>query len=258
MHKTARVPSSYKSASGFTLGAWVSKQRINKEKLSEQKARKLEALDGWSWDPLGERWDKGVEYLRGYFETHGDLFVPPEYELADGFKLGQWVGTQRRVKDTLSEERQMKLESILGWVWDVRDAQWYQAMQYLVKYSQVNGHCSVPQKFLTDSGFSLGQWVSKQRQNRENLPIDKQKLLESLPDWSWQSKFKDQWETGFSALKRYSEEEGDCLVPAKFISQDGFKLGIWVGTQRKGKASLAFDRKNRLESLNGWSWDARK
>ena len=46
------------------------------------------------------------------------------------------------------------------------------------------------------------------------------------------------------------------MVPATFKTDDGFKLGKWVGKQRTAKANdkLPDDRRPRLEAL-GFVWD---
>ena len=182
-YKTALVPPSYKTESGFSLGDWVIKQRKSKDSMSKERAERLEALSEWSWDPLNDRWNKGYEYLKYYLESHGDLFVPPDYELPDGFKLGQWIGTQRRTKDSLSHERILKLEEITGWVWSVQEAQWNEGVKHLIDYSKNHGDCLVPQKFVSDDGYRLGNWVSSLRMRFDSLPEEKQIQLESIPGW---------------------------------------------------------------------------
>lgn len=50
----ARVPIAYSTPDGFKLGAWVSQQRTfgpggTRQRLSEQRVRRLEQLNGWTW-----------------------------------------------------------------------------------------------------------------------------------------------------------------------------------------------------------------
>jgi hypothetical protein len=47
----ARVPAKFKTADGYPLGAWVSKQRRRRSagELGAERVARLEALDGWAW-----------------------------------------------------------------------------------------------------------------------------------------------------------------------------------------------------------------
>ena len=67
--------------------------------------------------------------------------------------------------------------------------------------------------------------------------------------------FADAWELAFSKLDKYKAEYGDVLVPRDFVTTDGFKLGVWVATQRKSKAKtkLCQERVDRLNAL-GMVW----
>ncbi|MGO9103848.1 MAG: helicase associated domain-containing protein [Mycobacterium sp.] len=52
-----------------------------------------------------------------------------------------------------------------------------------------------------------------------------------MPGWTWDP-FTDQWEKGFSRLRRYVELHGDARVPQSY-TVDGYRLGLWVNVQRR-------------------------
>jgi len=66
----ANVPSRHKTKDGYSLGAWVNRQRHQGDtKLTKEQTDLLEQLPGWSW--AGNRksaWDEAYEQLKEYCE----------------------------------------------------------------------------------------------------------------------------------------------------------------------------------------------
>ena len=88
------------------------------------------------------------------------------------------------------------------------------------------------------------------------MPAERKRRLEALPGWTWEPR-DAQWDEGLGRLQAYVAEKGDCLVPSKHVTSDGYRLGGWVGVQRTMVDAMPAERKSRLEALPGWTWDAR-
>ena len=61
--------------------------------------------------------DVGFSHLRVFVRARGHAHVPSDYRTRNGFRLGQWVITQRANKDTMSPDRRQRLEAVDGWEW---------------------------------------------------------------------------------------------------------------------------------------------
>ncbi|RKY06759.1 MAG: helicase, partial [Planctomycetota bacterium] len=65
------------------------------------------------------------------------------------------------------------------------------------------------------------------------------------------------WEYGYGELLAYINAKGDSLVPMKYATVKGYKLGSWVASQRATHKKTALSKKRRiaLEQLPEWVWD---
>jgi len=257
MKKTgsARVPKVFKTKDGFTLGRWVSTQRITKDSLSVERRSLLESCKGWTWDLLTDQWNEAFEHLHEYVNKNRSARMTQDFTTKNGFTLGTWVSTQRTTKDSLSVERRSLLESLKGWSWNLFADKWNDGFEQLKHYVKTTGSASGSTSFKTNEGLGLGNWVSRQRKYKNSLSTERRKLLESCKGWSWDP-LTDQWNEGFEQLKQYVKTTGSVRVPATFKTNDGFALGCWVSNQRAKKDSLSAECRKLLEtSCKDWSWD---
>ncbi|MDA9159820.1 Helicase associated domain protein, partial [Rhodobacteraceae bacterium] len=63
------------------------------------------------------------------------------------------------------------------------------------------------------------------------------------------------WDFWYGLLEEYLEQNNDVSVPSRFKTELGYHLGAWIGNQRPRKDIMMLTRKQRLESLPGWTWD---
>jgi hypothetical protein len=107
-----------------------------------------------------DRWEQGFAAL-SKFRRRKRHCLPSRHHLEGKFKLGQWVTTQRYLKDDLSVERKKRLDAI-GFVWNWREYLWEQGFAALSRFKHREGHCRVPIQH-REGDFRLGYWVSTQR-----------------------------------------------------------------------------------------------
>jgi len=165
----ANVAKTFVSDDGFALGNWVSNRRSERivGQLSTAKIAELNAL-GMVWDSYYASHRTGVNHLRAYVAVFGHANVPQKFVTDDGSKLGAWVSSRRREckAGQLSTEKIAELNA-LGMVWDSVDVGYRDGVDRLRAYIAREGHAKVPDKFVTDDGSKLGNWVSKRRQDHK-------------------------------------------------------------------------------------------
>jgi hypothetical protein len=233
-----RVSLGYKTDDNYRLGGWVNKQRARMDVMGPDRRQRLEALPVWSWDPRSDQWEDGFSHLKQFSSRQGHCRVSLGYKTDDNYRLGQWVTVQRTKEETMEPDRRQRLEALPGWSWDARSDRWEDGFSHLKQSSSRDGHCRVSNSYKTDDGYRLGRWVEKQRAQKNGMDSVRRQRLEALPGWAWDP-LSDQWEDGFSRLKRFSDREGHCRVSQSYRTDDGYRLGQWISVQRSKKGTIA-------------------
>ncbi len=235
---------------GLKLGAWASNQRHTKNRLSNERIERLNAM-GFIWNTHVDQWEESFAALKSFHKKQGNCKVERNVVIG-GLKLGAWVINQRQRKERLTPEQIKRLDS-LGFTWDQLSEQWEDSFNALKKFRKREGHCRVPQKTVVD-GIRLGFWVSRQRENRKTLSRERIRRLDSL-GFTW-DQLIEQWENAFNALKKFHKREGHCRVPREH-NENGLSLGYWAKAQRDKKKSLTAERISRLDSIE-FEWKKKR
>ena len=151
----------------------------------------------------------------------------------------------------MSLDRQSRLEGLPGWEWDGLEGLWERTFATLEKYAAREGHTTLSKDYKED-GYDLVAWASLQRKNKDRLSLERRTRLESLPGWVWNVS-EARWQKSFAVLERFAEREGHVNPPSNH-KEEGFRLGVWVGTQRVTKDRLSPERIARLDGLPSWVW----
>lgn len=171
------------------LGSWVSVQRTRykRKTISKEQVSLLNSVPGWTWDPFADLWQWSIATLRDFVRREGHALVPSNHH-ENGLNLGSWINgvRTRHNRGQLHSDRVKELESIPGWTWNQRDAQWETNFRILERYVKKHGSAAV-QDHLTFEGVALGKWVGKQRarRKRQSLEANRRTRLESLSGWMW-------------------------------------------------------------------------
>lgn len=236
---------------GIDLESWVRRQRRTWDQLTDERRQRLQAIPGWTRNVLDDKWDSGYGHLVAYVDTAASAEVPQSHVTDDGYRLGKWVSVQRRIWDKLSEDRRRRLAQLPGWTLDARGDWWEDWFRRLQAYVAEHADARVPQTYVAPDGANLGSWVANQKSAWRSMSAERRRRLEQLPGWTLDSRTAF-WEEGFRHLKEYAKEHGSAQPPSTCV-RDGFKLGIWVNTQRQNWSTLDDDRRHRLEQLPGWT-----
>ncbi len=206
-------------------------------------------------ETLCASWDAMYAMAGEYYTAHGNLEVPAAYATPDGYSLGAWVATQRKVynKKTagcLSKEQIRRLEMI-GMRWQGKqETAWERNFAEAEKYFKEHGNLGVPADYVAESGCRLGRWVRRQRElhkklapqsaawqekegqesihMRESVHIQHEKRLAQI-GMIWEN--EDPWERRFALAKEYYEEHGNLRMPADYVVE-GVWLDRWLREQK--------------------------
>ena len=219
---------------------------------------------------LSASWDLMYEAAKSYHDKYGNIDIPKRYFTQEGYSLGLWLQTQRRVYNgtvngILTQVQIDKLNA-LGMRWESKsDVSWEKYYEAAKRYYETNGDLQPKALYVDEKGIDLGRWLAQIRMFRKNgirsrfLSDERIKALDDI-GMVWDV-FDYIWEEYYSAAVKYHREHGDLNVPARYVDSDGIKLGQWLNNLRSarngagnGYKELTDEQTKRLDEL-GMIWE---
>ena len=237
------------------LITWVRRQRslYQSQTLPIDLVLRLESFEDWHWSEIDFRWWKQYESLKDKLESGSQLGA-----ISLGQSLASWTVHQRKLfgLNQLNEEQTELLSGLPNWSWAPDEESWHKNYEALLLYVSRTGNSLVPQDH-KEGLLALGVWVNKQRGRFRKLTLeeDRIRLLESIPDWTWNPTISKQ-EAMFIALDEFLSREGHANVPTSHL-ENGVRLGQWVNGVRTRFRRGVLDPylEKYLSSISTFSWE---
>lgn len=222
-------------------------------------------------ETLNASWDLMYAAAERYYAEHGNLEIPKRYVTEEGFSLGAWLATQRRVyagkiNGTLTEEQTEKLNAI-GMRWQgVRDAAWEKNYAAAKAYFQEHGNLLVNINENQYHGVALGKWIAQLRAYKKSgtatclsperiAAMERIGMVWDVPDY-W-------WEQNYRAAEQYYKKYGTLEMPHDYVDEKGVRLGAWLCKMRTARgntnyrgAALTTEQIEKLDAI-GMQWGSR-
>ncbi|MCD8397019.1 MAG: Helicase associated domain protein [Lachnospiraceae bacterium] len=273
-HGSLEMKATYVTEEGYPLGQWVFTQRgIRKGTghgcLTEERIRKLDSI-GMVWESFQDQlWEKNYAAAKTYYETHGNLDVKWDYVTEEGIPLGEWLCSIRTFEKAGARQKYLTRERVrllndIGMIWGKIDYFWERNYEAAATYYREHGDLDVVASYVNADGVKLGSWIHRMRKERrkydensaEGTTLTEEQIhrLDAI-GMVWTKVNDTKWDKGYQVAKAYADTHGDLLVSARYVTDDGFRLGSWLRNQRKAcqEHKLSAARKEKLDAI-GMEW----
>lgn len=174
------------------LAQWVNcrRQDFKLGKLSDQRVVRLEAVPGWSWNGLDERWKRQIDGYAGWLEANGAQ--PRSNAVGVEGRLAAWATRCRNLheKGQLSADRVDELASMPGWTWEGKhETFWRESVTFLTDWAVRNDRLPKPKSHDVDEQRAW-RCVSAQRASYKGGKLSPERIavIEAIPGWTWRGR----------------------------------------------------------------------
>lgn len=129
-------------------------------------------------------------------------------------------------------------------------------VDYLKQYRKQFSHTVVKKRYVAEDGYELGEALIGFRRNLKlGYYTNEQRALVSELGYVVDQS-EENFRIGFEYSKEFILKNKYPLIPLKYITKDGYKLGKWASMKRAGfiRKSLPDDKITQLNSI-GFVWD---
>ena len=168
---------------------WIYKFKVQKKegKLTESVISQLESLSGWTWDIqhckyFGSRVKQYLEYIDQHKHYPNIVYCPSDKDLI------LWINKKCMLRrcGKLNPLQESVLEDVPQWRW--KDVSNVEKTQQRVNYLRT--YYDSFNKYPTRKQDRHALWIYKKRvqYKKGKLPYKEIKIIESLPNWTWDYK----------------------------------------------------------------------
>ena len=287
---TLEVPVKYATPDGVALGVWLGSQRAAYQGGAPIKPRCRKP--GWrrwdvDWTNRNDRkWQAAYEAAARYHQPPTANLERPHRSTptrtASCWASGSAASvTPGRTRTAAARALPRSARPCwTSWAWcGRRPDSWQHRYELAAAYKAAHGSLELPAQYRTEEGIWLGSWLSRQKQllqkGDKSLRGERVKALKELFRGEPERRSgavrtrarcsvrERNWLNNYRHAKAYAKRRGDLLVPASYVDETGFRLGVWISNLRAA-------RKTRPDSFQvtpehiamldeiGMQWDARE
>jgi len=227
---------------GTDLRAWlgVNRRAFHNGTLAADRHIALDKL-GMDWS-TPDPWDVLVDTISAFHTEHGHLKVSkrdPDPRIA-AVATGLIRCRSHYRKGKLAAHLVAALEA-MGVVWEPKEDAQQAGIAAAERYHAHFGHLLPEADYVDETGFALGNWVHKQRQDHQKgkVPDQRKAALDAL-GMVWQQVFEADWQHRLDTAARFHTQHGHLRVPPKHppcldLRGQQWDLHKWINRQRASR-----------------------